>query len=417
MQIVWITPKWPFPVTDGARQATTQLLKNLAARGTKIHLLSIVPDGEVVDESHARDGLGVGEVTVLRRRIMRRLRKLWSLIRRPMFPVTVASYATLPIARAIERIIADVRPRFVVYDGLHAAGWRLAHADIRIPDGIREVYRAHNVESDLWRRAAQQTRNPVKKLVLLQQSRVVRQVESRLLKIASFTFPVSSVDEARFAESVDKQKLLTLPIGIPAPELETRSAPPDSGRLRGGRRALFVGRLDWAPNREGLEWVLKEVWPKVLARTRDLSLRIVGAGDGKWLEAYRSLPGVEIVGAVDRLDPYYEECLVTLVPVFYGSGTRVKAIESCLHGRPCISTDLGVEGMGLVPGRHYYRANDADEWAQTLIALDPKHAATLGRDAREYARAVFDPGRVAENFLACVGLTRVAGVDLRQVAE
>ena len=103
--------------------------------------------------------------------------------------------------------------------------------------------------------------------------------------------------------------------------------------------------------------------------------------------------------------------MATIVPVFYGIGTRVKAIESCLNGRVCISTDLGVEGMDLVPGRHYYRANDAADWVNTLVALEPKHAAMLGKQAREFARQAYDPGSVAESFLTCVGLTQRLGSD------
>jgi glycosyltransferase involved in cell wall biosynthesis len=303
---------------------------------------------------------------------------------------------------------------WVVYDGLHAGAWSL---DSGTPEELlklvqgREVYRAHNVESEIWFAGARETRNPLRKALFYFQGWLVRTLETKLLLRARYTFPVSFDDETKFSRHQPKGVLKTLPIGVRVP-LPLRTGQKvdkrDTALGRQGRRLLFVGKLDWPPNRDGLKWLLTHVWPKATARASDLRLTIVGSGERAWLEPFRGLPGVEIVGRVDDLVPYYDDCIATLIPVFYGSGVRVKAIESSLFGRVPVSTRLGVEGMGLTPGEHYLRAETVEDWVRALVRLNPEAARRMGERARNHARVVFDPDQVARTFVETVGLKETA---------
>jgi len=384
MNIAWITPKWPFPVTDGARVATTQLLKNLSHRKMRIHLYAIVPKGEPVDLVEAKRELGVDKITLVYRTPSTTLQKILSAIRHPFTPITLAPYARLAVKLKT--------PDLVVFDGLHAAAWTFAPTAYL---NCLQAYRAHNVESDIWFRAAEDTRNPLKKIALRFQAYLVKRMETRLVRRANFVFPVSDTDASKFLTYGTAGEINTLPIGMQAPEKLT---PFHSS----SRNILFVGRLDWSPNREGLERILDRVWPKVMERTRDLSLVIVGSGNSSWLEPFRNHPGIKLMGEVKDLTPYYEDCIATVVPVFYGSGTRVKAIESSLYGRACVSTELGVEGIGLTEGETYFRAETVDDWIQTLTSLESTRARTTGKKAREHAETVFHAGRISERFIKTV---------------
>jgi hypothetical protein len=402
MKIVWITPKWPFPVTDGARTATTQLVKNLTALGMEIHLCSIVEPAEKSDEfdrSQAISELGVRKVTLIRRKKTGFFRRLMHFFARPFFPITLSPYATAAVTKRVASLVKRASPDLVVYDGLHAAAWRFSSGGKFAPDAL-EAYRAHNVESEIWFRSAGETFEPIRKTALFLQGLLVKKLESRLVREAQFIFPVSPVDEFTFKVYGLGGEVQSLPIGIQAPPVQVEA--PLEASLKQKRNILFVGKLDWAPNRDGLKWILKNVWSHVVAQASDITLTIVGSGQGSWLEAYRKLPGLKIVGQVDSLVPYYRDCIATLVPIFYGSGIRVKAIESSLYGRPCISTEIGVEGMGLVEGRDYYRAESPKEWIDTLVSLKPLQALNMGARAREYARVRFDPAAIAGHFLRAV---------------
>lgn len=384
MDIAWITPKWPFPVTDGARVATTQLLKNLSHRKMRIHLYAIIPQGEAVDTEKAKHELGVDEITLVYRTPSTTFRKILSAILHPFTPITLTPYTRLAINLKT--------PDLVVYDGLHAAAWTLApSANLN----CLQAYRAHNVESDIWFRAAEETRNPLKKVALHFQGHLVKRMESRLVRRSNFIFPVSDTDAEKFKAYETSGEIRPLPIGMQAPEKLT----PFNCT---SRNILFVGRLDWPPNREGLERILDRVWPKVMERNRDLSLTIVGSGNSSWLEPFRNHPGINLMGEVKDLTPYYEDCIATVVPVFYGSGTRVKAIESSLYGRACVSTELGVEGIGLTAGETYFRAETVNDWIETLTSLEIPRARVTGEKAREHAEGIFHAGRISERFIESI---------------
>lgn len=392
MKLVWITPKWPFPIEDGARQATTQLLKNLALLGADIHLCSIIPQTESPDFAQAIQELGVRSVQSVYRKQSSKWQHLKNFIRHPNIPVTIAPYASATVSRGVQAFVETHPDAIVVYDGLHSAGWTV-NAGI---SGLKSVYRAHNVERDIWVRAAKEAKNPAMRAFLFYQSVLMAAFEKNVCESCRIVFPVSSVDEVVFKKMVDGPEIVSLPIGI-APQ---SGAQPIEFIQENPRQVLFVGRLDWPPNRDGLRWLLEKVWPKAMQKAPDLELTIIGSGDGEWLKPYLQLPGLRFLGRVESVTTYYAQSLASLVPIFFGSGTRVKVIESSLNYRPCISTAIGVEGIGVEPGVHYFRAGTEDEWTDTLVNLCPTQAREFGQHAFELVRENFDPCGIAEKFLA-----------------
>jgi glycosyltransferase involved in cell wall biosynthesis len=86
-----------------------------------------------------------------------------------------------------------------------------------------------------------------------------------------------------------------------------------------------------------------------------------------------------------------------------GGGTRVKILEAAAAGIPVVSTPLGIEGLGMIPGRHVLVAETADQFASqvSLVANDRALRDGLVRAAYELVRdehsldAVRDSLRVA----------------------
>jgi glycosyltransferase involved in cell wall biosynthesis len=348
-----------------------------------IDLVAMVPQGETVVESDATKALGVRSTTVIRRPRPGLTRHLRNVCRHPFRALTLAQYSTPKLGEQLRALAFD-REALIVFDGLHAAAWLYELAQWT---GRSFVYRAHNVEADLWFRAASR-KNALAAPLLHWQGNAVRKFETKLCRASRQVLTVSDEDANRFRQLVPEANVATLPIGMsPKPQREA---------LADGTRILFIGRLDWPPNRDGLAWFLEKVWPMV---TRRFTLDIVGSGDGAWLEPYLNDPRIQFHGMVDDVTPYYHAAVANIVPIFFGSGTRVKAIESCLFATACIGTSLGVEGIGLDPGREYFRAESEAEWIETLNTLDPELARQRGQNALQRASERFDRDRTAERFL------------------
>jgi glycosyltransferase involved in cell wall biosynthesis len=227
---------------------------------------------------------------------------------------------------------------------------------------------------------------------MARQASQVAKFESSLASAAECVATVSAEDFALFKGVAPAVKGGVVPIGYEFTE-------PTAIKPGPGAQIMFLGRMDWPPNREGLQWFLKEVWPAVTERRTDLTLAVAGSGDSAWLDEFRGLPRTKFLGRVASVEELYRESCLALVPVFYGSGTRVKAIEACRFGRPCLSTAVGVEGVGLDSTSSYFRGETAAEWISLLANLSTEKCEAFGRAAWASARAGFDVQSAARALL------------------
>jgi glycosyltransferase involved in cell wall biosynthesis len=93
---------------------------------------------------------------------------------------------------------------------------------------------------------------------------------------------------------------------------------------------------------------------------------------------------------------------VYVIPLFVGSGTRIKAFEAMAMGRPVVSTSLGIEGLEVTDGEHFLRADDADAFTTSILSLldDAAMRARIAGAARALMEAKFSWAEVARQFEA-----------------
>jgi glycosyltransferase involved in cell wall biosynthesis len=407
---LWIVPKSPVPPIDGARVASYNLLKGILSEGAHVHLVILPPKDEapLIDVPALKQELHVSNVTIRPRPQSGRGKLRWvftaiSWARSRHLPFTVSAFNTPAVAHVLDNMTETFRGTLVVYDGLHCAG----HLFDR-KKGIRRptpyVLRAHNREAELWRRKALLSANWFERRLLSANAKAVARFEDTVVRSARAVATVSDFDRALFLAQLPdlaSGRLATVPIGyefgLPPPFPET-----DPWRL------LFVGRLDWPPNREGLEWFLNAVWPYIIREAPRWSLTVAGSGDGRWLNRYKHLTGLHVCGLVDDLAALYSRNSLVILPLFFGSGTRVKAIEASRYGRPCMSTHVGVEGLGLSDGADYFCAETAEEWIRGLNRVTTADIRAKGENAWKRLRTTYDLRAAAASFLA---LASRAAVD------
>jgi glycosyltransferase involved in cell wall biosynthesis len=131
---------------------------------------------------------------------------------------------------------------------------------------------------------------------------------------------------------------------------------------------FFVGALDYEPNTEAVEWMVREVLPVVRRSVPDATLRIVGRGAERvaWV---RDEPGVELVGPVEDLAAEIDRADVSVVPIRVGAGTRLKVVEALANHLPLVTTTVGCEGIDVRDGVHASVVDDADGFADACVRL------------------------------------------------
>ncbi|CAN0101101.1 unnamed protein product, partial [Chrysoparadoxa australica] len=193
---------------------------------------------------------------------------------------------------------------FVLFDGLHP------YCGLRKIFGQSElIYRSHNVEYELWKGA---DANFLTRFLFNYQGNKIKKLESYLIKKARKTWTISQEDKDTYLKEM-KSEIFFLPMAQEFQSLRSREF--ENGDKK---PFVFVGKLDWHPNTEGLFWLLDKVVPLL-----DTSVKIKIVGKGNFPKSnYEHLKNVEFVGFVDDLAEFYNSCEASLIPIFSGSGTR-----------------------------------------------------------------------------------------------
>lgn len=113
------------------------------------------------------------------------------------------------------------------------------------------------------------------------------------------------------------------------------------------RKNLFtVGLMSYEPNKDGVSYFLKHIWPSFHQKYPDVNYYIIGKGASKVeSDSWNCLEGVEYLGYVEDIEIYYEKSLASVVPVYFGGGTCIKTLEAMSYSRACLSTEFGTRGL------------------------------------------------------------------------
>ena len=160
---------------------------------------------------------------------------------------------------------------------------------------------------------------------------------------------------------------------------------------------LFVGNLRLGTSLPGLQWFLRDCWPKIQASNTTTRLRIVGYGADRIPATDR----VEIYADVPTVRPHYAAGAVAIAPLLEARGVQNKVLEAMAAGLPVVCTSPVARGfIGATPA--WETADDADSIANACLALldDPLKRAELGDRGRRYVRANYDWARSAQLLLS-----------------
>lgn len=105
------------------------------------------------------------------------------------------------------------------------------------------------------------------------------------------------------------------------------------------KRMVFVGQLEYKPNREGIDRFLEQVYRPLVRRLPKVELHLVGLiNDEVTRQRWQSYPGVTVTGFVEDLKQEYEQSHVVVVPVYQCGATNIKLLEAMAMNRACVTT-------------------------------------------------------------------------------
>ena len=144
----------------------------------------------------------------------------------------------------------------------------------------------------------------------------------------------------------------------------------DMGTCR--KRMVFVGQLDYQPNKEGLNHFLECIYLPLKDRLPNVELHVVGKiMDNNLRNHWQSFPDVTVTGFVDDLVQEYEQSQVVVVPVYRCGATNIKLLEAMAMNRACVTTMEAFEKLNgrFESGKDLYASSNDAEFVEMLVRL------------------------------------------------
>jgi glycosyltransferase involved in cell wall biosynthesis len=240
------------------------------------------------------------------------------------------------------------------------------------------VLNKHDITCRIVRQFASSARNPFKERYAALEAGKIQRLEAAICNSAQAVAVCSARDGELLLELSPSARLFVAPNVV---DVE-RYTPSVSGD---GRTVLFVGAMDWLPNQDGAEFLVRDILPPL--RRLVPTVRVILAGRNPpqaLLRRYAEFPDVSFTGTVAELRPIIARAAVCVVPLRIGSGTRLKILEAAAMAKPIVSTTLGAEGLELRHGHEILLEDSPGAFAQSVALLlsDPARASALGNAAR-----------------------------------
>lgn len=255
---------------------------------------------------------------------------------------------------------------------------------LRKYSNAKVVLRAHNVEFKIWELLALNESNPLKKWYLNLLARRLKNYEVSILKEVDGIIAITSNDAADFKTLGIQTITETIPIGMDVEKIE-------SCNLSEQLSLYHIGAMDWAPNIEGVDWFLNEVWPSITTQIPEATCHLAGRKMPTSLLS-RNKGNLKIEGEVKAASEFISDKNIAVIPILSGSGMRVKIIEALAHGKVVVTTSLGATGIKYLDGTNLLIANTPSEFVEKLQLLQnqPALIRTIGSEARKLAEQEYD---------------------------
>ncbi len=382
MRILYVSVAYPLPPNNGSKMRLWAVLRAMASVGHQITLAAFAAPGEVDGtEEELQRVCKDSEVIPLRYtqlsgggNYLSRLRGIFS-----SSPFTIDRFRSDDMRLRLERRVRERSFDVVICDNVYSA--------INLPANASPiVMNSQNVEYLILQRYAEQEKNPLKALYARLEANKLRRFEATMYRRAACAMTCSNVDADLVRQLCPGIKVFVAPNVVDAREYEI-TAEEDP------RTIVYQGGMDWFPNRDALEYFVRQIFPLVQKEVPGVRLIAAGRNPAPEFRArFDDVTALEFTGTLPDLRPVIAKAAVTVIPLRIGSGTRLKILEAGAMRRAMVSTSVGAEGLDFVPGKEILIADDPATFARHVIELlrDPARRKILGETARNRVLQDYD---------------------------
>lgn len=212
--------------------------------------------------------------------------------------------------------------------------------------------------------------------------------EKRYWRKASRLFAVSEEDRKVMEKEIPGIDVGIIPNGVDVRYFEAkkvaRKTPP---------RVLYHGDYKWMQNVEAVNLLIKDIWPIVKSRVKNVKLWISGRSvPKKVLDLAEKDKDIEVSESPKDNRDAFKAATVLVTPIMSPGGTRLKVLEAMASDLPVVSTPVGVAGLGITKGKHALVSAKVNELAEMTIRVlrNSDLAESLAKEGKKFVARNFD---------------------------
>lgn len=392
MRILQLCNKAPYPANDGSSIAICTLAEGLADSNVELHLLPIntkkhfKPEENIPLEFKKKTNY-VSVYKDTNTSAFGAFLNLFSLQSYFVSRFFFKEYTDALIGK-LKSITFDV----VQLEGIFMASYIPI---IKKYSNAKIILRAHNVEHQIWERHLVNEKNSIKKMYLSMQNKRLKTFEINAFKTVDAIVTITDEDKKTIALICPNTPINTCLTGVNLNNYSRVSNPKQLNTL------FHFASMDWMPNIEAVDWLLNTVWNEVLKQNPSAQLIIAGRGMPDRLKKM-NLKNITIIDDVKNAQEFYNMYDIMLVPLWSGSGLRIKLVEGLAYGKAIITTSIGAEGIPYSTNKDLLIADSSSDFVKSILSLlsDANQKQNLQLSARTLAENNFDYKIIATQLIS-----------------
>ena len=395
MRILIVANKMPYPAKDGGAIATLTLARSLRKCGCVVDLLAMntfkhfcnIEDIPAEISSEIRFHAVPIDTTIRASAALKNL--LFSSL-----PYNAERFISKDFEKKLSEILTENNYDVVQLEGLYLCPYIPV---IRKCTQANVALRAHNVEHEIWSRMVENEKSIPKRWYKRIIAKRMHKFELSYINAYDSLVPITDRDADFFTQNGNTKPLHVVQSGIEpeSPLFTINNANADFPGFS------FLGALDWQPNCEGLTWFVENVWKKYVNSHPGAKFRVAGRNADKEFVKFLIANGVDYMGELENVVDYYASGAIFVVPLFSGSGMRIKIVEAMSAGKVVITTTLGTEGIATENGKNIFVADSPEDFIACMekLASDKCLCGEVSANARKFVAENYDNNIIASRLL------------------
>jgi len=241
-----------------------------------------------------------------------------------------------------------------------------------LPKNSNKVFVAHDIASlSFWRRL-QTEKNLIKKALHFFRLIEVYLYERKYLPLFDLVIAMSETDKNILRKLFGIKNIEIIENGVEHISLLPTREKSDIINLG------LIGSFSHPPNLEAFRFCCEKILPLLEKSNISFKFYLAGENDSQLVKnmsqkLLKDPAQIVNLGFVKEAKDFYQQINVLIAPLFAGSGTRIKILESLSFGKPVITTETGAEGIAIsdpwVKKIKQLKANDAQLWLNSIRDL------------------------------------------------